>query len=238
MAQYSSDHLIKAMRTTAVAIVVLAIGYKVLDTIAMRRVEREVARQQAEAERARITGDSSQLRPTTLDLIDGSTPGAGAASAQNDGDCQHAAWETPHGDPAALVREYVQRDGSGQFLDESQWRVSAVACPEQLADAGQATLISAYDVRPIARGADTTLVEVTYRRAGMLVQQGGEDEEVSSIAFVEEPRVEVDTFVVVRDGVTWRISAPMLEQHLLPDAALRHYALAPADRQKVEAVRK
>ena len=228
----AGDYNVRGMRTAVIAIIVAAFAYKVLDVIAERRVEREAARLQAEWAAA---AEGSAPLPGTSDPFD---DGAGGEEAvQGESDCQHADWEPKHGDPLALVREYVQRDGSGQFLGESAWRSSAVACPEQLATGDGAALITKVETRAIEVGADTALIEVTYQRAGVLAQQGGESEEVSSIRFVAEPRTEVDTFVVVRDPESWRIHAPMIEQHLLPDAALRGVALAAADRQAIQALR-
>lgn len=236
MSLHSPEHLIRAFRTAGITIILAAVAYKVLDDLAERRVRQEAARQQAEYARAVAMGDSTRAPSRAMALFDG-TGGADGAPAQPDGECQHGGWETKHPDPVALVREYVERDGAGQFLSESAWRSSAVACPEQLASAEQAAVVATFAVRPLSTGADTALVEVTYWREGLLALRGGEDEEVSSTAFVPEPRTEVDTFVVVRDGATWRIHAPMLEQHLLPASALRHFALPAADRAKIAAIR-
>jgi hypothetical protein len=234
MSEPRTEYLIRAMRTAAVTMIAAGIAYWLLDDLATRRIEQEVARQRVEWERAATEGTPPP--PSAMDLFDGTAAPAVGAD-QPDGECQHGVFEAVHPDPVALVREYVERDGSGQFLSESAWRNSAVACPEQLAAADQAAVVQKYAVRALTVGADTALVEVSYQRAGLLVQRGGEEEEVSSLGYMPEPRTEVDTFVVVRAGGTWRIHAPMIEQHVLPAAALRHFALPAADRARIEAIR-
>ena len=233
MSDLQTDNLLRTARVAAITIIAAVLAYLALDAYTQRRLEREIVL----AQRGDSTLDSAAARDP-MRLMDGATAApAGAPSTAADGECHHESWELRHPEPVALVRDYLRLDAAGQFLEENQWLASAVSCPERLPGTEQAAVISGYRARPLGRVGDTARVEVTYQRAGSLVQRGAENSAETTLGFEPDPRSEVDTFVVVRGDSTWRIAAPVLEQHVLPTSALHRFALGDEDRKKLEAIK-
>jgi hypothetical protein len=160
----------------------------------------------------------------------GNQRGAGTGEGADDG-CDMVRTQA-HPDPAELVREYVRRDGEGQFLEPDDWFTSALACPARVRRHNDATLVAGYAVMPRSQGADTARIGVTYQRLGDL-DRGG-----SGSRFLSRKGMEVDTFVVVRTAAGWRIAAPLLNQHVLPKTALAKFRLSREDSQAIRPARR
>ncbi len=127
-------------------------------------------------------------------------------------------------DPGQLVREYLARDGTGEFLSSSPFWLSATDCAGEGTD--YATVISSYSIDSLGIHGDTARFRVTYHFLGDLVQ--------GRRAF--EPRIETvaDTFLAVRRPWSWRIVGQHDVPTLLPDAAKIYWRLTPEDRARLD----
>ena len=113
--------------------------------------------------------------------------------------------------PAALVREYVRRDGAGEFLAADPWLKSALTCYGHMPGWDEATIVAAAEIRPLDSTATRARFVVAYRIVGTLSDPS---------ALLPSPQFEVDTFIVVSTGWGWRIDAPQLNAHILPAIAM------------------
>lgn len=111
--------------------------------------------------------------------------------------------------PEELVAEYLGRDARGEFLDGGF--AGLVLCPGRWPGWDAATLIGGFQVGSASYAKDTARILVVYRVFADLWQD--------SIGV--HPRVErtQETFVVVLSPFGWRIDSPIINQHLLSDAA-------------------
>jgi hypothetical protein len=128
-----------------------------------------------------------------------------------------------------LVREYVTRDGRGERLGANPWFRSVVDWPDE-PGYDEFTVITGFDIRPLAIGADTARVRVTYNRAGRI--ETGE----TSARFVSEPGLEEQTFVLARTDGRWRIVEPQINQHVFAKSVLTAVRLSNEDRAKLAAL--
>jgi len=130
--------------------------------------------------------------------------------------------------PGQLVREFVARDGAGEFLSTSPFWLSATDCAGEGTDF--ARVISFYSIDSLGIQGDTARFRVTYHFLGNLVQaQRGFDPRIETIA---------DTFLVVRRPWSWRIVGQHDVPTLLPDAAKAHWQLTPEDRTRLDSAGK
>lgn len=111
--------------------------------------------------------------------------------------------------PEELVAEYLRRDARGEFLDGGfAWYV---LCPGRWPGWDAATLIGGFQAGSVSYAQDTARIPVVYRVLADLRQD----------AIGVHPRVEriQETFVVVLTPFGWRIGSPIINQHLLSEAA-------------------
>ncbi len=110
-----------------------------------------------------------------------------------------------HPNPVALVREFVRRDGKGQFLKTDDWFMGAVSCPELEPGPDTFTVVRSYKVKPPTRkGRDEVRIEVEYDVLGQF-----------SLRFRPGPTRVTRVFTVVRTPHGWRIQSPALDPHVL-----------------------
>ena len=124
-----------------------------------------------------------------------------------------------HPDPGKLVREYVRRDGGGEFLSSNTFWVSATECAEGGADV--ARVITSSTVDSLGIRADTARFAVTYHFLGDLLQ--------GPVGFAPNVRTQTDTFVVIHRPYGWRIVGPHGMPIMMRDAARRFWPLTRAD---------
>ena len=129
-----------------------------------------------------------------------------------------------HPDPGKLVRDYVRRDASGEFLSSNKFWVSATECAEGGSDVAQ--VITSYSVDSLGIVADTARFAVTYHFLGDLLQGAG--------GFAAKVRTETDTFVVIRRPYGWRIVGGHGMPILMRDAARRFWPLTRADLARLD----
>jgi len=124
-----------------------------------------------------------------------------------------------HPDPGKLVRDYVKRDASGEFLSSNKFWVSATECAEGGPDVAQ--VITAYAVDSIGIRADTARFAVTYHFLGDLLSGAG--------GFTAKVRTETDTFVAIHRPYGWRIVGGHGMPIMMREAARRFWPLTRAD---------
>lgn len=124
-----------------------------------------------------------------------------------------------HPDPGKLVREYVRRDGGGEFLSSNTFWVSATECAEGGADV--ARVITSSTIDSLGIRADTARFAVTYHFLGDLLQ--------GPVGFAPKVRTQTDTFVVIHRPYGWRIVGPHGMPIMMRDAARRFWPLTRAD---------
>jgi hypothetical protein len=129
-----------------------------------------------------------------------------------------------HPDPGKLVREYVRRDGGGEFLSSNTFWVSGTECAEGGADV--ARVITSSTIDSLGIRADTARFAVTYHFLGDLLQGPG--------GFAPNVRTETDTFVVIHRPYGWRIVGPHGMPIMTRDAARRFWPLTRADLARLD----
>ena len=161
-----------------------------------------------------------------------SVPAAAQPSSDtpdDDGWCKGDTTVFAHPDPGKLVREYVARDATGEFLSFGPFWRSATECAGEGTDG--AAVVASYSIDSLGITRDTARFVVTYRFLGDLVQ---------SALRGFEPRVSttVDTFVVIHRPYGWRI----VGEHDLPtldvNGAKTHWPLTPADLHSLDSAEK
>lgn len=128
-------------------------------------------------------------------------------------------------DPIQLVREYLLRDADGEFLRAEPWLPTATLCPNSIPGYDVATLIEGFEIGQVTLQPDTVRVPVTYERIG---------EMSSGLAFEYNPRIETDTFTVVRTRYGWRIDGPAWWWQVSAYTALDRFQFMPEDRELIE----
>ena len=128
-------------------------------------------------------------------------------------------------DPGKLVREFVVRDGAGEFLSTSTFWESATDCAGEGVEG--ARVISSYAIDSLGVEGDTARFRVSYHVLGNLMPD-------TVRGF--DPRIEimVDTFVVVRRPWSWRIVGEHSIPAMLRDAVKAHWKLTPADSTRLD----
>jgi hypothetical protein len=140
--------------------------------------------------------------PASVGTSAASSAGSGASStppSSTDDDCGLDSTRA-HPEPLALVREFVERDGRGEFARGSTWLSGAVLCPEHLPGPDAFVAIDTMEVLTGAAvvTADSARVPVRYALLG----------EASPLRFDAAPSVVVDTFLVARTSYGWRVVSP------------------------------
>ena len=116
-----------------------------------------------------------------------------------------------HPDPARLIEEFVARDARGEFTRASAWFNGAVDCPGHEPGPDEAAVVTAHEMRMVARGPDTAAAIVTWQRIGY----ASGDRQRRAIG------VEIDTLRAVRTPFGWRVASPALNPHVPSPAASR-----------------
>jgi hypothetical protein len=122
-------------------------------------------------------------------------------------------------DPVGLVRQYVKRDANGERMEPNPWFDSVVTWPQ---DPGydSHTVIRAFTVVPPANIAGSPAkIVVRYDVIGWVVASG----------FIPEEKIEGFVFEVALTDEGWRIQAPQIDQHILPEVAAAIAFLTPED---------
>ena len=122
-------------------------------------------------------------------------------------------------DPVGLVRQYVKRDANGERMETNPWFQGAVTWPD---DPGydSHTVIRAFTVVPPKTVAGSPArIKVSYDVIGWVVASG----------FIPQEKVEAFEFEVALTDEGWRIQAPQIDQHILPEIAAAISFLAPED---------
>jgi len=120
-----------------------------------------------------------------------------------------------HGDPVALVREFVARDAAGRALTPGDWHFGALLCLET-ATSDQIAIITAYTVTPLTTADDSAQVLVQYARHSIV----GWDASGTQMHLAPALGEVVDTVVLLRTRLGWRIARIDGGAHLLPKTAL------------------
>jgi hypothetical protein len=129
-----------------------------------------------------------------------------------------------HPDPGKLVRDYVRRDGGGEFLASNKFWSSATEC----AGGGSqfARVITSYAIDSLGIRADTARFAVQYHFLGDLL--------VGPSGFAPNVRAETDTFVVIHRPYGWRIVGQHEMPILMRNAAQKFWPLTRADLARLD----
>jgi hypothetical protein len=122
-------------------------------------------------------------------------------------------------DPGKLVREFLVRDGKGEFLSSSPFWLAATQCAGEGTD--YATVIASYSVDSLGVAGDTARFAVTQHFLGELIQ--------GSSRFSPHVHTAVDTFVLVHRRYGWRIVGDHDLPVLLIGAAKAQWPLTKDD---------
>ena len=109
-----------------------------------------------------------------------------------------------HPDPAALLREYVQRDAAGEFLRRSDWFEGAVLCPAREAD-GSSTfgVIAELTVESVSVADTAAALLARSRRVGFVSGAG-----TNRASFDASPGGVLSIVRARRTPWGWRIVSP------------------------------
>ena len=135
-----------------------------------------------------------------LMACEGSAEPYGAESEISDTSCEFVQ-TIAHSDPQLLIKEFVERDARGEFMESSGWFDGAVTCPGHEPGPDAATIVQGHQLRLVDAGMDSTIVEVTWRRVGYTGNTG------------VAPGTDVDSLLAVRTRFGWRIVSPALDPH-------------------------
>jgi hypothetical protein len=122
-----------------------------------------------------------------------------------------------HEDPVALVEEFVRRDAEGPFEREDlarAWLASAVSCPGRLTS-NHYEVIDNFSVDAGPRSRDSAQVLVRRFRLFDVAR----DESGRATELVPAPGTWIDTVVVVRTTLGWRIHDIAAGAHRFPGLA-------------------
>jgi hypothetical protein len=115
-----------------------------------------------------------------------------------------------HPDGASLIREFLERDGRGDFLRSDDWFGGATDCPGHEPGPDTYILIADQQVQ-IVRSGDSLIFGVVKARVLGLVGPGSRFSDTLLIS----PRSATDTLRAFRTRFGWRIRSPALRQHVL-----------------------
>ena len=129
-----------------------------------------------------------------------------------------------HPDPGKLIRDYVRRDATGEFLGSNKFWLSATECAGGGNEFPQ--VITSYTIDSLGIRADTARFAVQYHFLGDLLQ--------GPAGFAPKVRTETDTFVVVHRSYGWRIVGKHEMPILMRNAAQRYWPLTRADLARLD----
>jgi hypothetical protein len=126
-------------------------------------------------------------------------------------------------DPVGLVRQYVKRDANGERMEPNPWFQGSVTWPDEPGYDSH-TVIRAFTVVPPKNIAGSSAkIAVRYDVMGWIVASG----------FIPQEKVEAFEFEVAQTAEGWRIQAPQIDQHILPEIAAAVSILAPEDAARI-----
>ena len=109
-----------------------------------------------------------------------------------------------HEDPAALLREYVQRDAAGEFLRRSEWFEGAVECPAREAEGSSVFgIVAQVTVDTVSVGDSGAALVARSRRVGFVSGAG-----TNHATFDAAPGALVTVVRARRTPWGWRIVSP------------------------------
>ena len=114
-----------------------------------------------------------------------------------------------HPDPSVLLREFLERDASGEFLQGDQWFDGATECPGHEGAPDAFELIAGYDVTQMVVLGPSASATVRYHALGRVVASGG---------FTEEARTLTQAFTMHETRYGWRLAGHALNQRVLVTA--------------------
>ena len=134
-------------------------------------------------------------------------------ATEDSGECLRSA-ASGYSDPADLARDYVDRDGAGEFTRASRWLQQAHYCPGHLPGWDLAALVKEATVDSVVSLGPVATAYVTYRQLGRVGSDGA-----GFFAFEEDLGDVAATIQMVRLEDGWRVRTQQ-RPHLLPAAAL------------------
>jgi hypothetical protein len=136
---------------------------------------------------------------------------------------QEVAWSFARGggDNRPVVGpQYVKRDGAGERLGPAPWFEEVVTWPRTAYDSAR----SSGSTRSTAAHHSRVTGEDRGSLRGDRLDRAGKEH----LGFIPGDKIEVFTFVVVRDDVGWRIQEPQIDQHVLAEVTAAR-KLTPED---------
>jgi hypothetical protein len=119
-----------------------------------------------------------------------------------------------HAAPRALLDEFLERDGRGDFMRTDPWNATAVECPGHTPGWDESTVVTDWKVTSVLEQPDTARYVVVFTRFGRATQDS------VGLYLVPEPSTEADTVTMVHKSYGWRIASDQYNPHVLP-AGLR-----------------
>jgi hypothetical protein len=160
----------------------------------------------------------SSTRDTPPVKVDTPAPKVAAVApvAVPDSDADGCMADTSHAHPTprALLDEFLERDGRGDFMRTDPWNATAVECPGHTPGWDESTVVTNWKVTALLEHPDTARYVVVFTRFGRATQDS------VGLYLVPEPSAETDTVTMVHMPYGWRIDSYQYNPHVLP-AGLR-----------------
>lgn len=104
--------------------------------------------------------------------------------------------------PKDLVREYLIRDGRGDFLKSDSWLDSVTICPGHLPGTDVFSVIAEYKIEKSEESKSSTIIQVKYKILGTFAS-GGDRGELN--AFTAKRESKTESFEVEHTPYGWRL---------------------------------
>jgi len=139
-----------------------------------------------------------------------------------------------HTSADTLLRDFLERDGRGEFLRRSAWLDSATMCPGHLPAPDQFIVVGAYSITPESRDSALARYRVVYQHLGYASAAAPSTSAGGWADF--QPHAQADTlhFVLVRSPHGWRVAEPQLPQYVVARSA--RPMLVPAQRPRLDSM--
>ena len=125
----------------------------------------------------------------------------------------------PVHDPAALAREFAEREAAGDFLRWTPWLAGAVLCPDVPSRPDVLLLVDGWSLSPLDAGPDRARFLVRWERRGRLTPAV-----YGTSRYRDNPGIEEDTLTLVRrDDTGWRVMPPLGNWHVRADTAFARF---------------
>src|SRR6266487_2274505 len=119
---------------------------------------------------------------------------------------------TVHTSPIELVRDFLNRDAQGQFLQTDPWFATAVTCPGHEPGPDAFAVMRGYTIAFDTLPGDTVRARIVYEMVGSLV--GGAHLDIDTTA-------DVRILKVTNGPYGWRIESPAIDQFVRLDVVLQ-----------------